>query len=674
MNQKAIIRVFSTGATLLEHLKILIGVWTFFVALSVVSFWRVMLLDTDDVPPVLVMDVIVDAVYLLCLAAQLRTSTLDVQSGKENCSITAIWYDNLFGTCFWFDICSCFPLLVVLAITRSSTLTRCTALAKAFRGWRIFRTPPEHVFLPSTIFQLAQLGGMVMMGGHLIACMWFSMVYDELQTMKEHVPEDNLGYKVCLEPLWHLSTNTCWWNLYTVSLHQGMYLLLGIEVNAVSAWEHFFSAFLAPVGALVHAYMLGRIILLIQRTGALETKKNEHTMAVQEAMRILGLTPDLQMRIVTYFTYERIHRSGRLFHDLFQDLSPQLRFELQLQLYLDLVGKSRLFMRTKPKVIREIVTSLDDIIFLPGDWVCRFGDYGDSMYFIVGGQCSVIAQDFNELKVLKDQDSFGEVALLTGKARTASVRANTFCIMAHLTQKSFSPIVMKWPEEVDALLIGVEKEADKTMFRKQAMKHYGLSRRNSLESSNHHTSSSTLHAVRKVSSEREGPAHGSQRSSVTSLESSVESKPAGQDDISQLDSSSSFMPGESQPSISPDLPRTQGTSGRHSKHVTMLTDSPETMPDTQLTSGGAALQRVQTQIAQVFAHVAKLQREVHDQKDMVTKNLHIMKSWAQDATREAVGDHVYKRRTSLNSAMSTGSAVCGGNYKSENSLHQMTFT
>lgn len=96
-------------------------------------------------------------------------------------------------------------------------------------------------------------------------------------------------------------------------------------------------------------------------------------------MKTLGLAPALQLRIVSYFTYERLHRSHVTFDALFQRLSPQLRFELHLYLYSELISTTSLFRKTQPRVIREMVLVLQDIIFLPGDYICRMGDTGDSM-------------------------------------------------------------------------------------------------------------------------------------------------------------------------------------------------------------------------------------------------------------------------------------------------------
>jgi len=306
----------------------------------------------------------------------------------------------------------------------------------------------------------------------MLACLWFMLVYEKEDTMVHYVPSGS-AYAGCIDV-----PTGCFWQLYVVSVNNGIYLLMGVDLNAHSALEHIFVGVCAPLGALVHAYMIGQVILLIQRRGALATKQNEHTLAVQQAMRILSLPPNLQMRIIAFFTYERIHRSGRSFQALFAELSPQLRFELHLHLYFDLVRKCGLFRKTRPKIIRDIVMNLKDMIFLPGDWICRYGDYGDSMYFLVSGRCAVIDKDATtELKYLEKGSYFGEVALLTGVPRTAFVRANAFCIMAQLTKEGFEPIIKKWPEEIDVLISSVDNLGDRQKIKVEASKHYGLTRR-----------------------------------------------------------------------------------------------------------------------------------------------------------------------------------------------------
>lgn len=466
-----LIRVFSPGASLMEYIKLVISVWTFLFSLMVVAFWKVMRPLYQEA---LIIDCVVDVVYAFLLALQLRTTILKIYVGKEVCGKRKIFDQHIRDWRFWADVVSCIPMFLCLIFTgdeRDAPVW--VVLVKALRGWRISRLPPKHRFIPSMSFLVFRISLGMLMFGHFLACIWFTLVYELEGTVHHHIQSEDPRFQECAsatEP-----PNGCTYRLYSVSINQGIYLLMGVDRSGFSALEHFFLTVCMPVGALVHAYVFGEMILLVQRTGALETRRNEHTLAIQEAMRILGLSPSLQVRIITYFTFERLNRCGGLFNELFTDLSPQLRFELQLQLYLDLVVQSGLFKNMRPRVIREIVVHLQDLIFLPGDWICRYGDYGDSMYFIVTGSCNIIAKDtVTVMRELGHGCYFGEVALLTGVPRTAYVLASTFCIVAHLTKEVFEPIVKKWPEEIDNLLQGVEKDTDKLKIREEAARYYNL--------------------------------------------------------------------------------------------------------------------------------------------------------------------------------------------------------
>jgi CRP-like cAMP-binding protein len=66
-------------------------------------------------------------------------------------------------------------------------------------------------------------------------------------------------------------------------------------------------------------------------------------------------------------------------------------------------------------------------VFAPGESVVRGGDAGDSMFIIIGGSAEVllpgIAGADRSLAILQPGDFFGEMALFTGEARSADVKA-----------------------------------------------------------------------------------------------------------------------------------------------------------------------------------------------------------------------------------------------------------
>lgn len=70
------------------------------------------------------------------------------------------------------------------------------------------------------------------------------------------------------------------------------------------------------------------------------------------------------------------------------------------------------------------------------------------MFFIAKGDCSVLVKDkigdiVEEVKarVLNPGDHFGEISLLYGCKRTATVIANNYCTLAKLTKPNYDEII-----------------------------------------------------------------------------------------------------------------------------------------------------------------------------------------------------------------------------------------
>lgn len=75
-----------------------------------------------------------------------------------------------------------------------------------------------------------------------------------------------------------------------------------------------------------------------------------------------------------------------------------------------------------------------------GSMIFSEGDAGDALFLIVSGNVEVLRAD-KRLKVLRDADYFGELAVLTGEARNASVRALTDCLLLRLERSDFHQVL-----------------------------------------------------------------------------------------------------------------------------------------------------------------------------------------------------------------------------------------
>jgi ATP-binding cassette subfamily B protein len=80
-----------------------------------------------------------------------------------------------------------------------------------------------------------------------------------------------------------------------------------------------------------------------------------------------------------------------------------------------------------------------------GQVVIAEGEAADSFFIIVRGTVDVSSAE-QQLSTLQDGDSFGEIALLAGSRRTATVRTRTECVLLALASEHFQRLLAEAPE------------------------------------------------------------------------------------------------------------------------------------------------------------------------------------------------------------------------------------
>jgi len=78
---------------------------------------------------------------------------------------------------------------------------------------------------------------------------------------------------------------------------------------------------------------------------------------------------------------------------------------------------------------------------VPGEAILRQGDQGDRFYVVLSGILNVRQESRGERGVLKPGDYFGEVALVMGVPRTATVSAMTPATIASCDRVTFVELV-----------------------------------------------------------------------------------------------------------------------------------------------------------------------------------------------------------------------------------------
>jgi voltage-gated potassium channel len=164
-------------------------------------------------------------------------------------------------------------------------------------------------------------------------------------------------------------------------------------------------------------------------------------------MRYRNIPPVLQRRLRDYYAYLWENRLGYDESNALADLPDSLRTEVALFLRRDFIEHAPLFRGASHELVREMALQLRPVVFTPGDFIFRAGQYGRHMYFISRGMVEIIAPDGEiVMTTLKDGEFFGELALLFSQPRTASARAVDYCDLYTLDKDTFDHALARYPE------------------------------------------------------------------------------------------------------------------------------------------------------------------------------------------------------------------------------------
>ena len=112
----------------------------------------------------------------------------------------------------------------------------------------------------------------------------------------------------------------------------------------------------------------------------------------------------------------------------------------------DIVAKVPFFLTIGAATIAEVARLLRPRDYPAGAVIVRRGEAGDCMYFIASGEVEVELEPGCEALRLQAGEFFGEIALLTGAARTATVVAAQACTLLRLDVVDFRELMGRQPD------------------------------------------------------------------------------------------------------------------------------------------------------------------------------------------------------------------------------------
>src|SRR5215471_191821 len=111
-----------------------------------------------------------------------------------------------------------------------------------------------------------------------------------------------------------------------------------------------------------------------------------------------------------------------------------------------------LFSFLGPNNLAPVAALCVESIHQKGEFICREGEEGDTFHIILDGELEVFVGQGDSVRVLsllKKGDFFGEMALLQGGKRTASVVVVRRAQLVTLDRASFNSLFLKNPKALE---------------------------------------------------------------------------------------------------------------------------------------------------------------------------------------------------------------------------------
>jgi CRP-like cAMP-binding protein len=126
-----------------------------------------------------------------------------------------------------------------------------------------------------------------------------------------------------------------------------------------------------------------------------------------------------------------------------------------------------LFAGFSKRHLGKLAEAADEVTFRTGERIVEQGNPGETLFVIVEGQAKVVRDGKTRARLVPG-DFFGEVSVLDGGPRTASVVAETPVAAVRLFRKTVMDLIQQEPQLALRLLEGIARrlrEIDRSLTR-----------------------------------------------------------------------------------------------------------------------------------------------------------------------------------------------------------------
>ncbi len=173
--------------------------------------------------------------------------------------------------------------------------------------------------------------------------------------------------------------------------------------------------------------------------------------------------PEVQAEMASLIDKEKRQRVRDLYREAGQFLPDETMGEVAVSEGGSYIVGTPLFGNFTKEELLALVDGMRLLTFEPGDVIVGEGEPGDSLFVLTSGTVKAFVRNadgrFRKVRQMNDGDFFGEIAILTGQPRTATITAATPCELLELTRATMETMSETHPGVREVLRDYCERRA-----------------------------------------------------------------------------------------------------------------------------------------------------------------------------------------------------------------------